>query len=230
MPRRNRSYLPGFPYHIVQRGNNKEPCFIEAENYQFYLSLLESLSKRYEVSVHSYCLMTNHIHLLATPTSKEAISNIMKVVGSRYAQYINKKYKRTGTLWEGRHKSCLVQTDKYLLTCCRYIESNPVAANMIQHPEDYKWSSYKVNALGCSSWLEQHDVFMQLGKTEEQRCNNYRKLFNKKITLIEDDLIKSSIHYSQPLADDVFRAEIESEYGISFGQSKRGRPKLNQDE
>lgn len=229
MPRRSRSYLPGLPYHIVQRGNNKQACFIDPENYHYYLSLLETISIRYKVSVHSYCLMTNHIHLLATPTTKESISNTMKVVGSRYAQYINKKYKRTGTLWEGRHKSSLVQTDKYFLTCSRYIELNPVAAAMVQRPEEYECSSYKANSLGKTSWLQQHDVYKSLGKTEKHRCKIYRELFNNDISVSDRDLIESSIHYCQPLADDTYKSKIESEYGIRFGHSKRGRPKSNPD-
>jgi len=110
MPRRARHYISGQPHHIVQRGNNREPCFIEIENYQFYLELWQELSKKFEVSVHSYCLMTNHIHFLVTPNEDDAISSLMKQVGSRYAQYINKKYKRTGTLWEGRHKSSLIES------------------------------------------------------------------------------------------------------------------------
>jgi putative transposase len=117
MPRRTRRYIPGLPYHSVQRGNNREACFIEPENYQYYLTLWQQIAKRYGVSVHAYCLMTNHIHFLVTPTSELAISNTMKVVGSRYASYINCRYKRTGTLWEGRHRSSLVQSEKYLLTC-----------------------------------------------------------------------------------------------------------------
>ena len=113
MPGRVRIYLPGLPYHVVQRGNNREPCFIEPENYQFYLELWKTLSARYGVAVHAYCLMTNHIHFLVTPGTDISISNTMKVAGSRYAKYINLKYKRTGTLWEGRHRSSLVQSDKY---------------------------------------------------------------------------------------------------------------------
>ena len=101
MPRRTRHYLMGMPYHIAQRGNNKDACFIEPENYQYYLELWQQLSERYGVDVHAYCLMTNHIHVLATPTTKTAISNTMKVIGSRYAQYMNRKYGRTGVLWEG---------------------------------------------------------------------------------------------------------------------------------
>ena len=147
MPRRARMYLPDLPYHIVQRGNNREACFIEPENYHYYLELWKEISSRYGTTVHAYCLMTNHVHILATPQEKTSISNTMKVVGSRYAQYINKKYKRTGTLWEGRHRSSLIQTEKYFLTCCRYIELNPVTANMVKRPEEYKWSSM-VSMLG----------------------------------------------------------------------------------
>jgi putative transposase len=141
MPRRARLYLPELPYHIVQRGNNREACFIEPENYQFYLELWKEISKRYGALVHSYCLMTNHIHFLVTPTTDTSISNTMKVVGSRYAQYINKKYGRTGTLWEGRHRSSLVQSEKYFLVCCRYIELNPLRSGMVGVPEEYQWSS-----------------------------------------------------------------------------------------
>ena len=132
MPRRKRTYLPGFPYHIVQRGNNREACFIEAENYQFYLALWKECIKRYGAKVHAYCLMTNHIHFLVTPDEADSISRVMQVVGSRYGYYFNKSYKRSGTVWEGRHKSSLVQSDKYLLTCMRYIELNPVVAGMVE--------------------------------------------------------------------------------------------------
>lgn len=115
MPRRARMYLPGLPYHIVQHGNNREACFIEPENYQYYLELWQEMAKRYGVSVHVYCLMTNHIHFLVTPKTPSAISTTMKVVGSRYARYLNLRYKRSGTVWEGRHRPSLIQSEKYLL-------------------------------------------------------------------------------------------------------------------
>jgi putative transposase len=155
-------YIPGLPYHIVQRGNNREACFVEPENYQFYLELWRDISRRYRCRVHAYCLMTNHIHFLATPDQKTSISNTMKVVGSRYAYYFNKRYNRTGTLWEGRHRPSLVQTDRYLLTCMRYIELNPIRANMVVRPEEYRWSSYGVNGWGDSSWLQPHDEYLRL--------------------------------------------------------------------
>ena len=147
MPRKARNYLAGMPYHVVQRGNNREPCFIERDNYQHYLDLWQEVSGRYGVKVHAYCLMTNHIHFLATPAYADSLSNTLKVVGSRYAQHFNKRYRRTGTLWEGRHRSSLVQTEKYSLICCRYIELNPVRAGMVRHPAEYKWSSYEAKLI-----------------------------------------------------------------------------------
>ncbi len=129
--------MPGYAYHIVQRGNNREACFFEPENYQYYLELWKECVNRYGVDVHAYCLMTSHVYILATPKREDSISNTTKVVGSRYAQYINKRYRRTGTLWEGRHRSSLVQSEKYLLTCYSYIELNPVRAGMVEIPETY---------------------------------------------------------------------------------------------
>ena len=169
--------------------------------------------------------MTNHIHLLATPVDKSAISNTMKVVGSRYAQYINKKYKRTGTLWEGRHKSSLVQSDKYFLICSRYIELNPVAAKMVKSPEEYAWSSYHSNAWGDESWLVPHEEYMCLGRTQKKRCRHYRELFKGYIEGDDIELIRKAINYCQPVGDDRFKQQIESKYNIKIGQAKRGRPR-----
>jgi len=217
-------YIAGLPYHIVQRGNNREPCFIELENYQHYLELWRTISRRYGVWVHAYCLMTNHIHFLVTPGSKTAISNTLKVVGSRYAQYINHTYKRSGTLWEGRHRASLVQSQKYLLTCMRYIEMNPVRAGMVERPEEYRWSSYGVNAWGDTSWVKPHEDYMNLAAGKNDRCYAYRELF--RIELGEEELhfIRKAAHYCQPVGDDCFRQLIAAKYGIKMGRMQRGRP------
>ncbi len=230
MPRRARNYLPGFPYHIVQRGNNREACFIEPENYQYYLELWRQLSKRYGVRVHAYCLMTNHIHILATPEAKHSLSDTMKVVGSRYAQYINLKYRRTGTLWEGRHRSSLIQSDRYLLRCYRYIELNPVRAGMVSRPEEYRWSSYGVNGWSDASWLSPHDEYLQLGGTADERARAYRELFRYQLSEQDLHLIRKAAHYCQPVGDDRFRAQIETQYGITLGNMKRGRPRRRDNE
>jgi putative transposase len=225
MPRRERMYVPGLPYHLVQRGNNREVCFVEPENYQYYLELWKEYSRRYGVLVHAYCLMTNHIHFLVTPKNEESISRAMSVIGSRYAYYFNKAYKRTGTIWEGRHKSSLIQSDRYFLTCCRYIELNPVVANMVSKPEEYKWSSYLVNAWDRKSLLTYHDEFLKLGVDSESRCYAYRELFKNQLTTDDIHLIENASEYCQPVGDNKFRHEIERKYGIKLGQMSRGRPR-----
>ena len=225
MPRRPRHYLPGLPYHIVQRGNNRQPCFFESEDHQDYLLLWQEVSKRYGVHVHAYCLMTNHIHFLATPTHPDSLSSTLKVVGSRYAQQANRKYQRSGTLWEGRHRASLIQTERYLLSCYRYIELNPVRAGMVEFPEDYQWSSYITNSRGEHSWLVPHQEYLSLGITPIARQQAYRGLFKVQLDNHELNLLRKAAHYSLPVGDDRFYRSIESELGMRLGQMERGRPK-----
>ncbi|MEA3469019.1 MAG: transposase [Thermodesulfobacteriota bacterium] len=144
MPRRSRIIVPGIPLHIIQRGNNRQSCFFSEEDYLFYLDWLEEYSKSTGCFVHAYTLMTNH--LLLTPQKADSAGSLMKNLGQRYVQYINRTYKRSGTLWEGRFRSCIIQQEEYLFSCQRYIEMNPVRANMVKHPGEYHWSSYQSNA------------------------------------------------------------------------------------
>ncbi len=138
MPRRPRMYLPGIPAHTVQRGNNREPCFFHPDDFVYYLQYLKHALSRYKVKLHAYVLMTNHVHLLMTPTDETGISKLMSLVGKNYVMYINKTYRRSGTLWEGRHKSSLIDAEKYLFYCYRYIEMNPVRASMAKKPDEYQ--------------------------------------------------------------------------------------------
>ena len=146
MPRRPRLQAPGLPVHIIQRGNNRQACFFAEEDMQLFLEHLAKLAKRFRCALHAYVLMTNHFHLLLTPEFASGPSLLMKFLGQRYVQYVNRTYKRSGSLWEGRFRASLVQTEQYLLSCYRYIEMNPVRANMVKHPQDYQWSSYAANA------------------------------------------------------------------------------------
>ena len=225
MPRRKRMYLPDHAYHLVQRGNNREVCFVEPENYQFYLELWKQCANRYGVAVHAYCLMTNHVHFLVTPEESDSISRATSVIGSRYAYYFNKTYKRTGTVWEGRHKSSLVDSERYFLICNRYIELNPVAAKMVLKPEQYRWSSYSANAWGGKSSLVPHPEYTKLGKDIESRCFAYRELFKHQLPDNDIHLIERASDYCHPVGDDRFCQQIEEKYGISLGQCARGRPK-----
>jgi len=151
MPRRPRMYLLEIPAHIVQRGNNREPCFFSDDDYRYYLEHLGRTLNRYRVRLHAYVLMTNPVHLLMPPTDEQGISKLMSVLGKRYVMYINHTYRRSGTLWEGRHKASLVAAGDYLLQCYNYMELNPVRAGMVNQPEDYPWSSYACHAWGKES-------------------------------------------------------------------------------
>lgn len=228
MPRRNRHYLQGYTYHIVQRGNNRQPCFFADDDYAMYLNILANALRRYQVALHAYVLMTNHVHFLLTPSDSVGISNVMKVVGSRYAQYINRNYQRTGSLWEGRHKSSAIDSERYLLTCYRYIERNPVVAKMVSHPVEYPWSSYPVNAAGADSeFLSPHDEYLNLGRTRAECCAAYAALFETDIN--DDDLqsIRKAAHYGQPLGSVGFKNRIAAQSGLGFGYMQRGRPELS---
>jgi len=164
MPRMSRLALPGVPLHLVQRGNNRQACFFHEADYSFYLQSLFACAARYHVAVHAYVLMTNHVHILATPADKSGVSRMMQLLGAIYVTNINATYRRTGSLWEGRFKSSLVDSGSYCLACYRYIELNPVRAGMVLRPGDYRWSSYGVNACGhASAGIEPHEQWRALG-------------------------------------------------------------------
>ena len=169
--------------------------------------------------------MTNHVHLLISPENSSSISELMKVVCSRYAQLINKKYSRSGTLWEGRHKASAVDADSYLLKCYRYIELNPVAANMVSRPEEYVWSSHHANAWGdVDSTLTPHASYLGLGRNKEQRLWNYRELFSSALSPEDIHEFREAAHYSMPVGTDYFKQQIESKLGRKLGYRGRGRP------
>ncbi len=148
MARRPRMVIPGQPLHIVQRGNNRQAVFFAEQDYLTYLECLRDAAFQQGCWVHAYVLMTNHVHLLLTPTQETNLSRCIQAVGRKYVRYINGHYRRSGTLWEGRFKSAMIDSAQYLLACYRYIELNPVRANMVEHPQHYRWSSFHANAMG----------------------------------------------------------------------------------
>ena len=178
MPRRARIRFAGIPQHVIQRGNNRAACFFADEDYRTYLDSLQQGAERYGCDIHAYVLITNHVHLLTTPADDESLPSMMRYLGSRYVQYVNYTYKRSGTLWEGRYKSSLIDSERYLLTCYRYIELNPVRAGMVKGAGDYKWSSYAAHALGqANELIQDHSCYLALGQTEETRRTAYQALF-----------------------------------------------------
>ena len=153
MARLPRFFVPSVPLHVIQRGNNREKLFRHITDYQVYLDWLHEAAHIHECAIHAYVLMTNHVHLLVTPTHEDSVPRTFQSLGRRYVQYFNTIHQRTGTLWEGRYRATLIESETYLLTCSRYIELNPVRAEMVRHPRDYRWSSYRYNADGKSNPL-----------------------------------------------------------------------------
>ena len=226
MPRKPRMYLPHVPCHIVQRGHNRSACFFAEDDYRFYLQCLDDSRRRYSVAVHAYVLMTNHVHLLMTPVTTEGISRVMQFTGSRYVQFINKTYRRSGTLWEDRPRASLVQADDYLLTCYRYIELNPVRALMTHHPGDYPWSSYRFHAYGeTNKLITPHTLYEQLGSHGQEQQLSYRELFATELEKEELHAIRRAANFSMPLGNDRFRDEIEEALGRKIGYACRGKPR-----
>jgi len=178
MARHQRLHATDLPVHIIQRGNNQQACFFAEDDYRFFLGRLEEYAARFECDLHAFVLMTNHVHLLLTPRLVRGASLLMKVLGQCYAQYINRTHGRSGTLWEGRFRSSLVQSQRYVLACYRYIEMNPVRACMVRHPREYPWSSYRSNAEGRqANCLAPHGEYLALGLDDESRRLAYLGLF-----------------------------------------------------
>ncbi len=226
MPRRPRLISPGIPLHIIQRGNNRQAYFFADEDYLFYLDWLHEYAKESGCGVHAFVLMTNHVHILLTPEKKSSAGELMKRLGQRYVQYINRTYKRSGTLWEGRFRSCITQQDTYMLVCQRYIELNPVRAGLIEHPGEYRWSSYGANAQGESSEIiTHHPVYLQLGKTSDERQEAYRELFRFHLEPGVIDKIRKATNGNFVLGNDRFQNEIAHALGRRVKPGSAGRPR-----
>lgn len=226
MARRPRLSIDGVPLHIVQRGNARQRCFFEDFHYSFYLGLMTELARPHGCEVHAYVLMTNHVHLLLTPQVAGNASRFMKNLAQRYVQCVNRERQRTGTLWDGRFKSCLVESETYLLRCHRYIEANPVRAGMVGDPSHYPWSSFSSNALGLPSpSLFPHPIYRALGNDDRARRVAYRALFDGRDDRDIND-IRSALRTGAPLGTPSFLAQLALRgFRIQPGQS--GRPPQN---
>lgn len=225
MPRRQRLQIAGLPVHIIQRGNNRQACFFADEDYLFFLDHLARIAKRFRCALHAYVLMTNHFHLLLSSELKSGPSLLMKFLGQRYVQYVNRTYKRSGSLWEGRFRSSLVQTERYVLGCYRYIELNPVRANMVKHPIEYPWSSYAANATGKPvAWLTPHGEYVALGADDDRRQAAYRGLFAGEIDPQELREIRVSTHGGYAIGSSRFRDEVERTLALRATPRGPGRP------
>ena len=230
MPRRARLTLPNVPMHIIQRGNNRQACFFADEDYRFYLDWLKDYAGRTGCRIHAYVLMTNHVHLLVSSSAADGVGALMKALGQRYVQYVNRTYRRSGTLWEGRFRSCLTQEEQYLLACQRYIELNPVRAGMVEHPAEYPWSSYRANAQGeTNPLIEPHSLYLALGADPSARQAAYRELFRYELEPGLVDAIRQATNGNFALGDARFGVEIALTIGKRAMPGKSGRPRKQDD-
>lgn len=223
MPRPLRLVLPGVALHVIQRGHNRAACFRQDSDFLTYLANLRQLAEKYECAVHAYCLMTNHVHLLLTPSTADACTGLMRDLGQRYVQYFNRRYQRTGTLWEGRFRSCVVESARYVLGCYRYIELNPVRAGMVGHPTGYPWSSYAVNGgMRKDPLLSPHPEFRALGINADSRHAAYRALLDEHPDPVLLQVIREATNGGYPLVGNAFKAATLEPLGWKMAPGKPG--------
>jgi len=226
MPRRPRLTLPGVPLHLIQRGNNRQACFFSDEDYRAYLAWLGEYARSSACQIHAYVLMTNHVHLLISSADDTGPGRLMKALGQRYVQYVNRRYRRSGTLWEGRFRSCLVEDERYLLACQRYIELNPVRARMVDDPAAYRWSSYRAHAQGeAAPFIQSHFLYCALGADPDERQAAYRALFRDQLDPEVLDAIRHATNGNYALGDWHFAEQIRAALGRRVTPGTAGRPR-----
>jgi putative transposase len=225
MARQPRFTVPHYPHHIIQRGNNRQAIFLGDGDYKAYLGLLLEASRQHKVAVHSYVLMTNHVHLLATPQDDGGLSLMVQQVGRSYVRLFNKQYARSGTLFEGRYKSTLIQTERYLLTCMAYIDLNPVRAGMVAQPQDYAWSSYGHYAgLRSDPLVTPHPQFWTLGNTPFAREAAYGALVRAGLSGADERALTSTTRRSGALGEEDFLTDLEKTTQKRVRPGLKGRP------
>ena len=223
MARLPRINIADIPQHVIQRGNNRGVCFFADTDYTVYLDKLREFANKYKVAVHNYVLMTNHVHLLLTPSTDNGISRLIQSLSSYYVRYINKTHDRTGTLWEGRYKSCLVDSEDYSLLVSRYIELNPVRARMVKHPSEYPWSSFHANALGVPiKVITPHACYQTLAKNAKLRQEIYLSFFDDYIPDYTLEEINDAVMKGWVLGSGKFIKQIEQQTGQCNHAKARG--------
>ncbi len=226
MARLPRFFVPGCPLHVIQRGNNREALFFDELDYRMYLEWLADAAHRHGCALHAYVLMTNHVHVLLTPDHPQSLPKTFQSLGRRYVQYVNTAHQRTGTLWEGRYRTTVIDSEAYLLTCCRYIELNPVRARLVTHPREYPWSSYHWHADGkADPLLTPHGLYLQLGRTADERQRAYRELFRRHLSGDTLDAIREATNKAWVLGSERFQARLARKIDRRVAPLPRGRPR-----
>ena len=228
MARLPRLTLPGYPHHVIQRGNNRQAIFASPADYQTLLDLLRINAERFGVAIHAWVLMTNHFHLLATPQTADALPQMMQAVGRSYVRYFNDAQGRTGTLWEGRYKSTLIQTDRYLLACMAYIDLNPVRAGLVAQAADYAWSSHG-HYIGrkTDKLITPHPLYWELGNTPFAREAAYADLVRAGVSDQQRADLTQSALSGWALGEDDFVADLQKKTARRVAKGLAGRPVLS---
>jgi putative transposase len=226
MARLARLTVPGYPHHVIQRGNNRQLIFSSDDDRRLLLRLLEAHAKEFGVAIHSYVLMDNHFHLLATPKDDTGLPKLMQAVGRRYVRHFNNTHGRTGTLWEGRYRSTLVQTERYLLACMVYIDLNPVRAGIVAAAADFPWSSHRhYVGLGADRLITPHALFWALGNTPFAREQAYSDLVATGVSASVRDLLTTATLRGWAVGDAAYLAQLHGEAPRRPVQASRGRPR-----
>jgi putative transposase len=225
MARLPRLSVPGYPHHVIQRGNNRQAIFATSADYQFLLDLLEQNARKLGVSIHAYVLMGNHFHLLVTPLEEDALPRMMQAVGRRYVRYFNDSQGRSGTLWEGRYKSTLIQTERYLLSCMAYIDLNPVRAGLVAHAREYLWSSHG-HYIGQRQdrLITPHPLYWDLGNTPFAREAAYAELVNAGLSIDTQNALTQSTLHGWALGEAGFVADLQKKTERRVSKALAGRP------
>lgn len=227
MARLPRLTVPGYPHHIIQRGNNRQPIFAEPADYEQLLAMLEEHARRFHVAVHAYVLMSNHFHLLATPEDAAGIPQMMQAIGRQYVRYFNRRQQRTGTLWEGRYRSTLIQAERYLLACMVYIDLNPVRAGMVSDPAEYPWSSH-AHYIGrrADRLLTPHPLYWEMGNTPFAREAAYVELVRSGLSMAQQQALTDSAMRGWALGDKDYVAELQQRTARRITKGRAGRPRV----
>ncbi len=228
MARLPRYAIKNQPQHIIQQGRDGQQIFFAEQDYQYFYDCLDAAAYNYNLKVHAYVLMPNHVHILATPGNTDSISRTTQSVGRNYVQYFNECYNGSGTLWEGRYRATVVDSKSYLLTCSRYIELNPVRNGLVKNPRSYRWCSYGRNALGKDDEIiNAHQEYLKLGINDQQRAKTYLAMFKQKLNNQTVQLITETALKGWVLGDAKFARKIEKLSGRRAFQLPKGRPRAN---
>ena len=228
MARLPRLTVPGYPHHVMQRGNNRQDIFLSVADYQYLLGLIGGNAQKFEVDIHSYVLMTNHFHLLATPQTEAGLPQMMQAIGRSYVRYFNDMYGRSGTLWEGRYRSTLLQTDRYLLACMAYIDLNPVRAGLVSDVRDYPWSSHAFYVgMRNDKLITPHSLFWELANTPFSREAAYFELVRAGVSSQQQETLTRSVLDGWALGEPEFIEDLQKRTTRRVSKSKAGRPFSN---